>query len=405
MNYFSIILGKATIVTLVTGLLGFISMGVNIIVARTLHVDMYGLFSMFLAAGGMLGILMEGGIKHLIQRSVDNNLSFESLIVIQIKNIILINLIVLIFGLSFYKHFLIEVTITSLCFSCTAIYQCFSYYLKGRGKFSEDSLWNVANRILSASCIIFILYMFQNSITLLFMAWALPVFLIIILMSKFYAISYNWKAFPNFSNYKLLFPLLIIDIGLILSTKIDIIFMGIINFAATEVGYFAAGFKIIEIVIILAIPTSIVLFKPFKKEFEGSKKLPLFTIFSVLIGICIGISYYIIIYNFIDEIILLIYGNNYLGSSKYALDLAFLPILIIPNLIMFQAILATNNEHLYFKLLITSCLAHFLIIIIMNDNNTTYILDGIYMNQLITFLGSLMILVKSYIKIIKNHLL
>jgi O-antigen/teichoic acid export membrane protein len=410
MPYFSFIISNVALIFFVTALLGFISMIISILIARELDVSSFGLYSMFIAFGSILGIFMEGGAKHLIQRSgnnkiINNNLKFNSLIISQLKTIILINFIILFFGSIFYKHFIFEIMLTSLCFSGNALYQLFSYHLKGQEKFFQDSFWNISNRIFSGLSIIFVLYFFQSSIKGLFLAWSIPVFIIIFIIIKFNKISFNWEEKPSFINYRRLFPLLLIDISLILSIKIDFIIMGLINYSSNEVGLYAAGFKIIEIIIILAIPTSIVLFKLFKKEFEILHKFPVFTFLFMFLGAFIGLVFTIIIINFIDQIILLIYGTNYLDADKYALDLSYLPIIIIPNIIMFQAILANNNELIYSKILLISCLAHILISMMFNNNNSIiYNLNGIYLNQIITLLGSLIIILKNYIPLKKNYL-
>ena len=158
MNKLSPIFGNASLVLFVTGFLGIMSMLVNIIIARELNVTLYGQYSIFIGVGSIMGIFMEGGAKHLIQRNIsinnrlkENNIIFSSLILVSTKNICFIFIFTSIISFIYLNHIFFEVVLMCICFSLTSLYQMFSYYLKGQQKFIIDSYFNIFNRFVKVT--------------------------------------------------------------------------------------------------------------------------------------------------------------------------------------------------------------------------------------------------------------
>ena len=104
---------------------------VNIIIARELNVTLYGQYSIFIV-GSIMGIFMEGGAKHQIQRNIsvnkslnDNNLILSSLLLVLTKNICFILFLTSLVGFIFLRHIFIEIILMSICFLLHHCIKCF----------------------------------------------------------------------------------------------------------------------------------------------------------------------------------------------------------------------------------------------------------------------------------------
>ncbi|MBU4547215.1 MAG: flippase [Euryarchaeota archaeon] len=324
--------------------------------ARYLGVEGFGILSFALAFTGIFTVLMDLGLNTLTIREVARN---KSLAQEYIANITLIKLLLslttfcLIFliinSIGYNPQTMSVVYVIALYAILTTFSQLFYSVFQAHEKMEYQSLGSIINSsLLLLGVLIAINYelnIYQFSMIYaiagsFILAYALFIF---VWKFNFPQIEFNWKIWK--SLIKESWPFAVTSISINLYLWIDTILLSVLQ-GPEAVGLYNAAYKLILVLLFIPIVFNSAVF-PLMSQYFVSSKESLKVIFDklfkimILIGIPIGIGTLIIA----DKIILLIYGNQFLGS------IIALQILIWSTVLIFlrsplERLLESSNKQL-----------------------------------------------------------
>jgi len=150
--------------------------------------------------------------------------------------------------------------------------------------------------------------------------------------------------------YKSLASLLIIDIATLIYFKIDIVMLRHLGSGLEEIGYYAAGSRLIEGLIFMHLPFATVLFREMRTRASYPKKFTPYILKLFLLGSSSPIIIVPIGWFFSKEILRICYGTDFVGAFPLLNLLLISFFIMIPNLVLTQATLAIDREYFYAKI-------------------------------------------------------
>jgi O-antigen/teichoic acid export membrane protein len=117
--------------------------------------------------------------------------------------------------------------------------------------------------------------------------------------------------------------------------------------SAAEIGHYAASYRIIEGLILLATPVSLLVFRVFRLEWQAPLRLRARLVWALMIAIIAGILAAGVLMAFSEELIGIAYGSSYRESARLLGVLAWALLFIFPNAVLTQAAIALNRERAY----------------------------------------------------------
>ena len=422
---------KDSIVQLLsTGYVGAISLAITIFLARTLGVKEFGRYQYALTIGSFYALLQDAGFRTLIFREKGAESPEISAYIKRffppqttsdqlLTNLSLIHLIIIT---------LIGITITlllpqSLLFSLAIIYYALfvastwiSAYLKGKGLFIPEAIWQATFRTTTAiSIVLFIIttnyqplttkqiittnyqplttkqiittnyqplttnqlpttnyqplttyrLLSSENIFLATITGAVIAFVFFLLKSKFSIKKIKTLKLPTtnhqplttnhqlptilyhlLSIYRFSLPFLVIDFFTLIYFRSDLIIVGYLA-GYKEAGLYAAAYRLIEGVILMATPIMHILFQRLRLVWTEKVKFQrllhkalVSAVFASFVLLGLG-------WGFTKTIVRIIYGVNFIKAEillKYLLVALFF---ILPNYLLTQATIALNKERFY----------------------------------------------------------
>jgi O-antigen/teichoic acid export membrane protein len=339
-------MGYQFISTLYLALLGF---AVSVLLARELGVEVFGNYSYILSLAGIFLIFQDGGYKTLIFReSVDNNTTQSSLSL----GVIHLILITLLGGLlvSLIQPQRWEIILTAFgCMGLVVLTGFVSSLLKGRGDFKLDAIWKIVIRSLTACAILSALFFYKaNTIKYIFIAWSIALILALIWpIVKGYI---KWPSF-NFNNelFRSSMVFLSIDVATVFYFRSDIVLLEYLGNIEGDVGHYSAAYRILEGIILIATPVAQIAFRSLRLRLNQKKFYSLLILLTfamlVIAGVFAGLGIF-----FSDDVILVVFGEQYQRAGKLLPILMFAMLFILPNYILTQGAIAINKEIYYAKI-------------------------------------------------------
>lgn len=293
--------------------------------ARYLGVEGFGILSFALAFTGIFTVLMDLGLNTLTIREVARN---KSLVHEYLSNIILIKLLLSLatFGFIFIiiniggynPQTMFVVYIIALYAILTTFSQLFYSVFQAHEKMEYQSLGYIIYSsllllgVLMAINYEFNIYQFSMIYSVVGSFILAYVLFIFVLKFNFPQMEFNWEIWKSLIIES--WPFAVTSISINLYLWIDTILLSVLK-GPEAVGLYNAAYKLILVLIFIPIVFNSAVF-PLMSQYFVSSKESLKVIFDklfkimVLIGFPIGMGTLIIA----DKIILLVYGNQFLGS-------------------------------------------------------------------------------------------
>lgn len=317
--------------------------------ARFLGPESFGLFSYLVTIGSIVAIFQDGGFRTIIFKELtvpSFNLKEENLISAALRH----NLIITLASILIVSFLIIEnqllLTLAFISFGLGMTTNFISAKLKGHGNFSTEAGWRISIRTLTAVSILSLLFFMGQNIQSIFLGWILGYVIALGLRRK----DLKWKFDSvkiDSKVYKSIVALLIIDVATTIYFKIDIVMLSYLGKGPEQVGYYAAGSRLMEGLIFIHLPFATVFFRELRihvnNYLEFSKllaKLLLFALIPPILMIPVG-------WLFGREILSFCYGENYGVGYDIFQWLLFSLVFMIPNLVVTQGTLAFDREAYY----------------------------------------------------------
>ena len=329
-----------------------VSILLTFLFGRLLGPEVFGNYSYLLTLGSLYAIIQDGGFRTLIFRELTSP-TFQqikvSLVSLSLGHNILVTTtgVLILLALPLNDRFLLTLAIISFGLVTTSTF--FSSQLKGQGQFAEEAQWRVTTRTLGALSVLFFIFIFAPTIELILGGTIVGYGIALSLRPRTCKLKVFFQKLDPVV-YKSLASLLIIDIATLIYFKIDIVMLRHLGSGLEEIGYYAAGSRLIEGLIFMHLPFATVLFREMRTRASYPKKFTPYILKLFLLGSFSPIVIVPIGWFFSKEILRICYGTDFVGAFPLLNLLLVSFFFMIPNLVLTQATLAIDREYFYAKI-------------------------------------------------------
>ena len=329
-----------------------VSILLTFLFGRLLGPEVFGNYSYLLTLGSLYAIIQDGGFRTLIFRELTSP-TFQqikvSLVSLSLGHNILVTTtgVLILLALPLNDRFLLILAIISFGVVTTSTF--FSSQLKGQGQFAEEAQWRVTTRTLGALSVLFFIFIFAPTIELILGGTIVGYGIALALRPRTCKLKVFFQKLDPVV-YKSLASLLIIDIATLIYFKIDIVMLRHLGSGLEEIGYYAAGSRLIEGLIFMHLPFATVLFREMRTRASYPKKFTPYILKLFLLGASSPIIIVPIGWFFSKEILRICYGTDFVGAFPLLNLLLISFFIMIPNLVLTQATLAIDREYFYAKI-------------------------------------------------------
>jgi O-antigen/teichoic acid export membrane protein len=333
---------------------GAISFALSLFIARQVGVSHFGQYSTAIAVGSILAITFDGGMRNLLTR--ERTRASEHLDKFQKDlpriamghSLVVAILASLVCFIAFPDQINLGLGII-WCFWGVVITQYASALLRGDGHLKEDSLWQLKQRLFTTILIAATVLLGYFESWQLMLAWAAGA-----LCANFFFKEGFWfrplfkpLLCQNLKIYRSLIPLLWIDLATTIYFRSDLIILRGLKVTDSDIGEYAAAYRLIEAAILLASPISIVIFREVRLLHKEHVLQVNYIIRSLIISVLFGLAGLALIKFIADPLIQTAYGVQYSKAASLLPILGWMIVLLIPNTVLTQAALALNLEKKY----------------------------------------------------------
>ena len=329
-----------------------VSILLTFLFGRLLGPEVFGNYSYLLTLGSLYAIIQDGGFRTLIFRELTSP-TFQqikvSLVSLSLGHNILVTItgVLILLALPLNDRFLLILAIISFGVVTTSTF--FSSQLKGQGQFAKEAQWRVTTRTLGALSVLFFIFIFAPTIELILGGTIVGYGIALALRPRTCKLKVFFQKLDPVI-YKSLASLLIIDIATLIYFKIDIVMLRHLGSGLEEIGYYAAGSRLIEGLIFMHLPFATVLFREMRTRASYPKKFTPYILKLFLLGSSSPIIIVPIGWFFSKEILRICYGTDFVGAFPLLNLLLISFFIMIPNLVLTQATLAIDREYFYAKI-------------------------------------------------------
>lgn len=328
---------------------GAVSFGLSVLIARSIGPASFGKYAVALAAGAMLSIVLDGGFRTLLMResarqSASSRFTLPLLPRLAFGHALAAAVVMLVLAGVFFQAYLSLALATIACFLGVVLSQYVSALLRGEGRFEADAGWQVAQRSLSALFIVAVVFAGLDRPWQILSAWSAGSILACVLAP--YGIRYWPRLSWDGALYRMALPLLWINLATTIYFRFDMLALKYLGIADGQIGQYAAAYRLIEAVILVTSPVSIIWFRKIRLMAPGHEKNRAVwrtTVMAAVFGMLCALA----IDGLASPIVHFAYGSHYPGSVGLLSVLAWAVVFLLPNAVLTQAALAMELERPY----------------------------------------------------------
>jgi O-antigen/teichoic acid export membrane protein len=326
---------------------GGVSFLVTIFIARNLGPQAFGMYASALAAGAMVGILLDGGMRNLVLRErtrVSPHLQTISpdLPGYALGHALCTSGVLIILAVLLFQDVNLRLALATIaCFLALSLNQVTSSFKRGDGDLIADFRFQVGARAVSAVLIVLCVALGYREPWQILGIWAFAGFAYLALFKSYWQAP-RWYGLTKV--YRAVLPFIALDLAITIYFRSNLILLSFFDVAPDLIGQFAAAFRICEAVIMLASPIGLLIFRHYRitnDSIEGQRKH-----FAKLLTLAISTSIVgtAIVWVMSNQIIQWLYGPKYPNAVDMMQILALMLIFVLPNTMLTQASLALNRH-------------------------------------------------------------
>lgn len=332
---------------LAVGFVGLVSFGLSIWVARSLGPELFGVYAIAISAGALLAMVIDGGFSKLLQRERARVTPSLVRVLPALPGLAYGHAISALMGMSvlavlfFPKHAL--TTLAALWFfGATVLNQFGLAILRGDGRLVRDAGWQVGNRTFTALCVALVLFLGASQPWQVLAAQFTGAAAFGFLVARYLRIRPLFNLSP--AVYQAVLPFLLLDFVSVLYFRADMLIFQFLGLPKLEVGQYGVANRLIEAVLLLASPVSLILFRRYRQESAQASQMVKGMWPAFVVAACLGSGAALFFWVFGHDLIALAYRSAYQGASQFLMVLGCGLIFMLPNGVLGQATLALGLE-------------------------------------------------------------
>ena len=332
---------------LAVGFTGLVSLGLSVLIARTLGPDLFGVYAIALSAGALLAILMDGGFSKLLQRERTRVTPSLTQVLPDLPGLSYGHAMLVVLGLSvvaiaiFPKHALTTLAALWL-FGAMVLNQFGLAILRGDGRLVRDASLQIGNRTLAALSVVTALLLGASQPWQVLVAQFVGTAAFGFLVARYLRVRVLFRMSPTV--YRTILPFVWLDFATTLYQRADMLVFQLLSVPKLEVGQYGVAYRLIEAVMLLASPVGLILFRRYRQD----SALPAQMIKSMWPALMasgfIGLGLALMFWLFGRDLVSLAYGPAFQGGDQLLIVLGCALFFILPNGVLIQAFLALGLE-------------------------------------------------------------
>ena len=334
--------------TVAVGVLSFL---LNVFLARVLGVNSFGIYQFAVTFGSFYSLIQDAGFRTFIFREAVAQSPDFPYTAEQTLRKALIHLAYITSGgvllFFFLRKTLLSLSITYFGFFVWAGW--ISAYLKGKKLFIKESLWNITFRSLVVTGALVICMIFQPEATKALLGLVIGGGLSFLLSFQFIGeLKINNPKNISFLNlYPLTIPFLLIDVFTVIYFRADILMIKYFR-SYSEVGYYAACYRLLEAFIFLVTPLMHIFFIQIRSSIIIDRYQAYSLIKKGLLASIFGglLSWLFFVFEG-ENILEFLYGNSFISATSVLSYLTIVLVVILSNYILTQSLIAMKEERFY----------------------------------------------------------
>lgn len=241
-----------------------VSFGLSALLGRLLGAAGFGAYATLYTAASLLALLLDGGFRTLLLRertavSADAP-ALERLPGIALGHLVLVGGALLALSPLLGRVLQLDgLPAALLCFGMLTWTQWGSAWLRGAGEFARDARWQAGSRTLGALFILFGVWLLGASSTGVFLCWSAGLLAASLLLRT--GLARPPARDRSLLAHRLAASFLVIDLFSTLYQRIDILLLHAWSADAAAVGRYAAAYRLLDGVFLLAAPVALLLFR------------------------------------------------------------------------------------------------------------------------------------------------
>jgi O-antigen/teichoic acid export membrane protein len=337
---------------LAIGFVGGVSFVLSVFIARRFGPETFGVYAQAVSLGALMGILIDGGFgKLLIRETVRASpvlarhgpnlhgfaFGHAFLATTFLALLVLVN--------PFHLHW--PTLLATVGAFGAAIFAQFSMaILRGQGRLMRDALWQMASRTLTAACMALALWWGANTPWQLLAAQFVgALILLLLLMRK------GWVRpvlrIPR-EIYAVVLPLIWLDLATVIYFRSDILIFKLMEIPKADVGAYGVACRLIEAVLLLATPVSLLLFRRFRLNVEvaGQETIARVVRLAALAG-GLGLLVFLLALPTADLFFRLVFGEGFGLAGGLFKVLSLMLVFALTNGVLGQGVFALGLDRHY----------------------------------------------------------
>lgn len=317
---------------------------------RYLGPENFGVFSYVHSLALIYAILQDGGFRTIIFRESatagQNRWPVDELLARALGHLLLTTLgggLLVCLMPVYYKSAIVAAI---FCYAGVVCVNLISVRLKGRGEFVREAWWQMVVRSLIVLLIISGLFFFEVSVAGIFLLWGFGIGLALIVTPARQLLVRPLFRFDS-EIYRSLIFFLVIDAATVLYFRIDLVLLQLLAVDRTEIGNYAAAFRIMNGVMLFMTPVAHICFRRLRgyvKE-KNNFRCHLLLMVALSIGAAILLLGGGLVFS--QKLISLTFGYEYTQAGHLLKFLFVALVFILPNYILTQAMIACEKEKFY----------------------------------------------------------
>lgn len=337
--------------TLSSGIVAAISFGLVILLGRYMGPTDFGYYNFILSIASLFFILQDGGFKTIIYREMTAPTYSKAVSDTAFPFGLGYLLVTTAAGIAICWLPGIPANLSQTlsagicCFSLVASTGFLSAKFQAHGEFGKDAMWQVSLRLSSALIMMPTVIWLSQSPAAMFMAWACGLALCLVIAWR-HLPTPKLKGLQRSPLISACASIVFINASTTLYHRLDIIMLEAMKGAET-VGIYAAPYRFLDGLILLATPVSAVLFRHLRqlKDDSNTFQKELIRVAGLLFAAAIGLFAFVTIAK--DILIHYTYGPAFQASASLLPILFSALLFILPNAVFTQAAIAANKERAY----------------------------------------------------------
>lgn len=339
------ILGAQWLATAIFGLVSFV---LSVFVGRVLGPEKYGAYVNAISLGSLMAILIDGGFgKILMREAVSTTEDFiscgDNLHGAAYGHALLVVGSLCLFILLFNEPARLPILLATVgAFGMVTLGQFSLSILRGQGHMVHDAGLVIANRLLTAACIIVVLLLGADDPWKILAAQGIGAGVFVVYAMRLHSVRPHF-TFPA-SLYRAMLPLFWLDLATVVYFRSDNLLMLLLNIPKADIGCYGIAFRLMETILLFVNPVGVLLFRGFRLH-DKAHLLPLSKLVRpVLSAGLVGCFVTSFCYMFADALIPALFGPAFTPASSILKVLSLSLIFSLANVVLIQAALAWNME-------------------------------------------------------------